>query len=130
MVAAVLAAVSRAALRRRLAVVLIGVLVAGWVVEALRLYFFPPMAGPTHTVCYLLALGAGVNAVLLAFLGVWLWRGARWATWIATLTLVTNALLVIQPAGAGLERLLLLLTVPAAVLVGSLLAYPEALPAQ
>ena len=129
MVAAVLSAVSRAALRRRLTAVLTGVLVAGWVVEALRLYFFPPMAGPTHTLCHLLARGAGVNAVLLVFLGVWVWRGARWATWFAALTLVANALLVIQPAGAGLERLLLLLTVPTAVLVGSLLAYPEPLPA-
>lgn len=128
MVAAVFAAASRAALRRRCTVVLIGVLVAGWLVEALRLYLFPPMAGPTHTLCYLLALGAAVNAVLLVYLGVWVWRGARWATWFAVLTLLANALLVIQPSGAGLERLLLMITVPAAVLVGSLLAYPEALP--
>ena len=46
----------------------------------------------------------------------------------AVLTLLANALLVIQPSGADLERLLLMITVPAAVLVGSLLAYPEALP--
>ncbi len=128
MVAAVFEAVSRAALRRRLTTVLVGLLVTGWLIEGLRLYLFPPMAGPTHTMCYLLAFGAGVNAVLLAFLGVWMWRGAGWATWSALLTLVANALLVLGPDGF-IERALLQLTLPAVVLVGSLLAYPEELPA-
>ena len=128
MVAAVFDAVSRAALRRRLTSVLVGTLVAGWLIEGLLLFVFPRMAGPNHTLCYLLALGAVVNAVVLTFLGVWVWRGARWATWFLMLTLVADALVVLASSRSMVEWTLLVLTVPAAALVGSLLAYPEALP--
>lgn len=129
MVRAVIAAVSRAALRRRFAVLLIGLLVAAWLIECLRLCCFPPVAGMAPQLYDLHGLGAAVNAVLLVILGVWLWRGARWATWFAALTLLADALLVIQPAGAVLEAAVLLLTVVAGVLVASLLAFPEPLPA-
>lgn len=129
MVAAVFEAVSRAALRRRLTTVLVGVLVAAWLIEGLLLFIFPPMAGPNHTLCYLLASGAVVNAIVLTFVGVWMWRGARWATWFALLTLVADALVVMPPSSSLMEWTLLVLTVPTAALVGSLLAYPEPLPA-
>lgn len=129
MVPAMVAAVSRAALRRRSAVLLIGLLVTGWLLECLRLCCFPPAAGMAPQLYDLHGLGAALNAVLLVFLGVWLWRGARWATWFAALTLLADALVVLQPTGAGLEAAVLLLTIVDGLLVASLLAFPEPLPA-
>lgn len=125
MVSAVLRATARMVLRLRCAVVLMSVLVAAWLLMGLRLYFLPPVSPVTPSVFALLALGAGVNAVILGFFATWVWRGARWATWAAALTLLVDALLVIQPAMAAGERLLLTLTLAAGVLVASLLVSPQ-----
>jgi len=125
MLFAVRDAASRLVLRLRFAVILMGVLVAAWVLVGLQLYFLPPPSGPGPEVCVLHALGAGVNAVLLAFLAVWVWRAARWATGAAALTLVVNGLLIIQPQMTGGYRLLLILTLVAGLLAGSLLVRPQ-----
>jgi len=125
MLFAVLYAASRLVLRLRCAVVLMGVLVAAWLLVGLRLYFLPPTNGPAPQVCVLHALGAGMNAVLLGFLAVWVWRAARWATRAAALTLVVNGLLIIQSQMTTGYPLVLVLTLTAGLLAASLLLRPQ-----
>ena len=128
MLFAVLHAASRLALRLRCAVILMGVLVAAWLLVGLRLYFLPPDGGLAAEVCCLRAIGAGMNAILMGFLAVWVWRAAPWATRAAALLLVVNGLIIIQVEVTPGYRIVLLLTLAAAVFAGSLLVRPQVPP--
>lgn len=126
-VEAVVAGDRRPGVRRRLTVLLLGILVAAWLVVALRMYFFPPPGGVAPSIFALLALAAFLNAFILGFCAWWLWRGARWATWAAGGVLLIDALLIIQPSMETVEWVTLLVTLGAGVLVLSLLVRPEAM---
>ena len=125
MLFAVLHAASRLALRLRCAVILMGVLVAAWLLVGLRLYFLPPDSGLAAEVCCLHALGAGMNAILMGFLAVWVWRAAPWATRAAALLLVVDGLIIIQADLTPGYRIVLLLTLAAVLFAGSLLVRPQ-----
>lgn len=113
--------------RRATAVLLLGLLVGGWGTVGLRLYFLPPVAGYSSSVFALQAVVCGLNATVLGFLAWWLWRGAHWAALGASALLLANALMILQPEMADLERVVLTLTLLCGAVITSLLARPEAM---
>lgn len=94
---------------------------------ALRLYFLPPLASYSTAVFALQAVACVLNAVVLGFLAWWLWRGARWAALGASVLLLADALMIMQPGMADLERVVFGLTLLCGAVIASLLARPEAM---
>ncbi|MEA4944004.1 MAG: hypothetical protein VB080_06135, partial [Propionicimonas sp.] len=107
-------------------VLFLGLVAVGWEVLALRLHFLPP-CGCSPAVSSLRALACTVDALVLGFLAWWLWRGARWAAWLAVALLLVDALLIIQSQFSDLGLWVLGLTLLGGAAVASLLARPEAM---